>query len=147
MRRASGEERHAASRLKLLADVRLVGYPNVGKSTLISRISAARPKIADYPLPLSNRISESSRSATAPHEMTLWCADIPGLIEGGNREQPRLSFCATSSAPRLWSIWSTYQTPATGRSGERLRSDHGELDSFGAAQNQTMILAASKVRR
>jgi GTP-binding protein len=142
-----GEERNLRLELKLLADVGLVGYPNAGKSTLISRISAARPKIADYPFTTLQPNLGVVMVGDAPNEISFVVADIPGLIEGAHEGAGLgTQFLRHIERTRLL-VHLVDVSDASGRPDpvNDFEVIMGELKSFGTElENKPMILVASK---
>ena len=143
-----GEERLYRLELKLLADVGLVGYPNAGKSTLISRISAARPKIADYPFTTLEPNLGVVAVGDAKNEISFVVADIPGLIEGahtgaGLGTQFLRHIERTRLLVHLVDVSDSSGRPDVTKDVEVIL---GELGSFGAhLEEKPMIMVASKI--
>lgn len=142
-----GEERAYRLELKVLADVGLVGYPNVGKSTLISRISAAKPKIADYPFTTLQPSLGVVSIGEAPYEESYVVADIPGLIEGAHAGAGLgVQFLRHIERTRLLAHLVDV-SDADGRADpvEDFKVIMGELESFGhGLVEKPMIVIASK---
>ena len=145
-----GEERVFRLELKLLADVGLVGFPNVGKSTLISRISAARPKIADYPFttlePNLGVVVVGEKNER--DEFSFVVADIPGLIEGASQGAGLgTQFLRHIERTRLL-VHLVDVSDSSGRPDVVNDIDviMGELKSFGAhLEDKPTMLVASKI--
>ena len=143
-----GEEHVYRLELKLLADVGLVGYPNVGKSTLISRISSARPKIADYPFTTLEPNLGVVVVGDARDEVSFVVADIPGLIEGAHTGAGLgTQFLRHVERTRLL-VHLVDVSDASGRADvvKDVEVIMGELASFGAhLEDKPMIMVASKI--
>ena len=143
-----GEDRVFRLELKLLADVGLVGYPNVGKSTLISRISAARPKIADYPFTTLQPNLGVVAVGQPPEERSFVVADIPGLIEGAHLGAGLgTQFLRHIERTRLL-VHLVDVSDSSGRTDpvKDVEVINKELESFGAGlEEKPMIMAASKI--
>ena len=143
-----GEERVFRLELKLLADVGLVGFPNVGKSTLISRISAARPKIADYPFTTLQPNLGVVVAGDQKSEVSFVVADIPGLIEGAHQgaglgTQFLRHIERTRLLVHLVDISDSSGRPDVVKDVEIIL---GELDCFGAhLAEKPMLMVASKI--
>jgi len=143
-----GEERTYRLELKLLADVGLVGYPNVGKSTLISRISAARPKIADYPFTTLEPNLGVVAVGDARDEVSFVVADIPGLIEGAHAGAGLgTQFLRHIERTRLL-VHLVDVSDGSGRDDvvKDVEVILNELSSFGAhLEDKPMLMVASKI--
>jgi GTP-binding protein len=143
-----GEEHVLRLELKLLADVGLVGYPNAGKSTLISRISAAKPKIADYPFTTLEPNLGVVSVGDVSDGRSFVVADIPGLIEGAHEGAGLgTQFLRHIERTRLL-VHLVDVSDASGRPDpvQDFEVIMNELTSFGAhLEEKPMIVVASKI--
>jgi GTP-binding protein len=148
-----GEERHLRLELKLLADVGLVGFPNAGKSTLISVISAARPKIANYPFttlePNLGVVNADGGGGSEGRAIgrTFVVADLPGLIEGAH-EGAGLGIRFLRHVERTRLLVHLIDTSDASETDpvHSFEIISGELHAFGEALvNKPMIVVATKL--
>src|SRR5271155_522342 len=153
-----GEERAFRLELKLLADVGLVGYPNGGKSPLISVISAARPKIANYPFTTLEPQLGVVLLGEPPDEESYVVADIPGLIEGAHEghglgtqflrhiERTRLLLHLIDVSPFGVQTADSHAKGEHGDPIEDFRIIQNELASFGAGlEDKPVVVVATKI--
>jgi GTPase len=126
-----GEERDLELRLKLLADAALVGLPNAGKSSLLRRISNAKPKVAEYPF---TTIAPVLGTADAPDGRQLTVADVPGLIEGAS-EGAGLGHEFLAHLERARMLVHVIDA-ADGEPAERWASIDRELSAYGAGLDE-----------
>jgi GTPase len=136
-----GEEAVVELRLKLLADAALVGFPNAGKSSLLRRLSNAKPKVADYPF---TTIAPVLGTVESPDGRQLTVADVPGLLEGAH-EGVGLGdeFLAHLERARL--LVHVVEAPA-GDPAERFRTIDAELRAYGAGLDERpQIVVLNKV--
>jgi GTP-binding protein len=139
-----GQERNLRLQLKLIADVGLVGMPNAGKSTLISRCSCARPKIADYPFTTLNPVLGIVELSD---ERRFVMADIPGLIEGAHNGAG-LGFDFLKHIERTRIIVHIIDVMPTDGSDpvENYRTIRSELEQYSNALGQkTEFIVANKI--
>ena len=136
-----GEEREIELRLKLLADAALVGLPNAGKSSLLTRISNARPKVAEYPF---TTLSPVLGTVESPDGRQLVVADVPGLIEGAS-EGVGLGHEFLAHLERACLLVHVIDS-AEGDAEERWRTIDSELAAYGASlDGRPQIVVLNKI--
>jgi GTPase len=135
-----GDERDVELHLKLLADAALVGLPNAGKSSLITRISNARPKVADYPFTTLQPVLGTVES---PYGRQLVIADVPGLIEGAS-EGVGLGHDFLAHLERARTL--VHVIDASKPADEQWRAIDAELVAYGAGlEHRPQIVVLNKI--